>query len=279
MQATFFKYHALGNDMLVIDPARFEPELTPELIQRLCARHLGIGADGICYGPLPTAAQPLTMRFFNPDGSEAEKSGNGLRIFARYLWDATYVKDFEFTIHINNEAIQVTLADQAATLISTTMGGISFLSQYIPMEGPPREVIGEFLEAGEETVKITAVSVGNPHCIIFHNELSRIRQLGPLLETHPAFPNRTNVQLVRILDKQTIRIEIWERGAGYTLASGSSATATAVAAIRSGLCQSPATVQMAGGSATVTVDERWQATLTGAVTAVFSGQLAPTFLK
>lgn len=269
----------MGNDMLVLDPASFTLELTPELIRRICHRNFGVGADGICYGPLPQEKPRLAMRFFNPDGSESEKSGNGLRIFARYLWDAKYVTEPQdggrtFTLYINNEPITAIIEDEAATVITTTLGRLSFSH---PLDHSSLyEVCGEFLTPNEITAGATAVNIGNPHCVLFVDSLSaeRARHIGPLLETAAPFPNRTNVQLAQVIDPHTIQVEIWERGAGYTLASGTSATAAAGAAIFNGRCQSPVQVQMAGGSAEVTINNDWLAALSGSVQAVYFGTLA-----
>ena len=266
MSYHFFKYQALGNDMLVIDPAHFDMALTPARIRLFCDRHFGVGADGICYGPLPDGAGPNAMRFLNPDGSEAEKSGNGLRIFARYLWDAGYVSSRSYPITIQNQPIRAEVLDETAHTIALEMGQVSFSR------------VEEEMVVDGESVQITAVSVGNPHCVLFDDKLDAIHHIGPILENAPSFPNRTNVQIVRVVDAHTIEIAIWERGAGYTLASGTSASASAGAAIRTGRCQSPVEVRMAGGSATVAVDDDWDVVLTGTVTAVFHGKLAPEMI-
>lgn len=258
-QLQFYKYQALGNDMIVIDPAFFSLPLTPQQIQWLCDRHFGAGADGICYGPL--SGPPFTMRFFNPDGSEAEKSGNGLRIFARYLWDAGYVNGRFYTIAIQDTLVQVEVLDDTANTIALEMGQLHFTA------------VNEWIDVQGERYEITAVSIGNPHCVLFSHPLTSIHTIGTRLETTPQFPNRTNVQLVQVLDNHTIQIEIWERGAGYTLASGTSSCAAAGAAIKNGYCQSPVEVRMAGGTALVTVRENWQVKLRGAVSAVYRGVL------
>ncbi len=281
MRAEFFKYQALGNDMVVIDPARFHLPLTPDTIRLICHRHFGLGADGICYGPLPNGGNkpPHPMRFFNPDGSEAEKSGNGLRIFARYLWDLGYVSSNTFEILIGGQVIGAEIMDTQARTIALQMGRLFFNSANIPVSGPNREVVNEPMAFGDTSFSVTAVSIGNPHCVIFveENAAQRARQLGPLIETAPQFPNRTNVQFVRVVDRHTIEIEIWERGAGHTLASGTSASATVGAAIKTGRCDSPVEVRMAGGTATVAIDDKWQVTLTGSVEAVCSGSFSPDF--
>ncbi|MFQ5401322.1 MAG: diaminopimelate epimerase [Anaerolineae bacterium] len=277
-EARFFKYQALGNDMVVIDPARCSIKLTPAAIRLICDRHLGSGADGICYGPLTEGGSEYAMRFFNPDGTEAEKSGNGLRIFARYLWDAGYVDGRSFTITIQGAAIPVNILDDSAQTITLGMGRLHFDSRHIPVAGPTREVVEENMMFGRETQTVTAVSIGNPHCVIFTDDLAPIRTLGPIVETAPQFPRRINVQLARVLDEHTLEIAIWERGAGYTLASGTSCSAAAGAAVKTGRCRSPIKVVMAGGTATVAIDEQWRVKLTGAVSAVYQGVFAPDLL-
>jgi diaminopimelate epimerase len=277
MKAQFFKYQAMGNDMIVIDPNYFDFQLTPAIVRLICHRHLGLGADGICYGPFPSPDHPLTLRFFNPDGSEAEKSGNGLRIFARYLWDQRYVSTPQFMLWMNGQQIEAELKDDSAQRLSMSLGRLSFSSLDIPVSGGAREVVGEIMAFGEHVYPVTAVTIGNPHCVVFMDEISAslVQSLGPLIETAPYFPQRTNVQLAQVLDEHNLRIEIWERGAGYTLASGTSASATAGAALKTGRCASPVEVHMAGGVAQVSIDSTWSVTLTGSVEAVCKGTFAP----
>jgi diaminopimelate epimerase len=174
--------------------------------------------------------------------------------------------------------MQAQILEPTATRIAIAMGHLSFNSLDIPLGGISREVIGEKIQIGEQSWHITAVSVGNPHCIIFSDNLAQIHTVGPRLETAVQFPERTNVQIVHVLDENNIRISIWERGAGHTLASGTSACATAGAALRHGFCRSPITVHMEGGSAEVIVDEAWQATLLGEVMPLYSGALSPELL-
>lgn len=275
MNLNFHKYHAFGNDMLVLNPATFDMPLSPEVIRLLCHRHFGLGADGICHGPLP-GGPPWRMRFFNPDGSESGKSGNGLRIFARYLWDHGYAVTTQFQIAVGADTVDAVIEDTPARTITTGMGQLSFQSTNIPLAGPPREAVNEPLEIGGRVWRFTGVSLGNPHCVIFGEEISAetARQMGPLIETHPLFPQRTNVQWARVVDEHTLEIQIWERGAGYTLASGSSASAAAGAAVKTGRCASPVRMQMPGGAARVAISPEWGVTLTGQVEAVYNGALA-----
>jgi diaminopimelate epimerase len=267
----FYKYHALGNDYIVLDPAEFK-ELTKERICRLCHRNYGLGADGILYGPADTEQADFALRIFNPDGSEVEKSGNGLRIFARYLWDKAKVEDAEFTISTVGGIVKAKVHTNGQK-VTVDMGQVSFESTKIPVTGAPREVINEEMEIAGQKLNFTAATIGNPHCVILSDEISeaQTRTLGPLIESQPRFPNRTNVQFMKVLDRSNIRIEIWERGAGYTLASGSSSSAAAATAHRLGLCGSNITVHMPGGEIEIVISNNFSITMTGAVTKVAEG--------
>ena len=296
----FRKYQALGNDYIVLDPADWPLPPSPAAIRRICDRRYGVGADGILWGPCEPAEaasaisrrpQPFGLRLFNPDGSEFEKSGNGLRIFARYLWDRRRPPGRQFAISTAGGLVVAHVLDEAGSRISMEMGRLSFDSRAIPVAGPPREVLEERITVAGRELRITAATIGNPHCVVFVDDetfevfgdpsagsgqaLEGLAQnLGSLLERLPLFPNRTNVQFVRPLDHHTLRMAIWERGAGYTLASGTSACAAAGAAIRTGRCASPVTVQMPGGALHVEVAGDWSARLTGAVEPVCSGEVS-----
>ena len=270
----YFKYHALGNDYLVIDPADWPAPLTPERIQLICHRHFGIGSDGILLGPLPAEGAQCALRIFNPDGSEAEKSGNGLRIFSRYLWDRKLVGEKPFAIQTLGGRVQsVVLAD--GKMVRVEMGRVSFWSDQIPVTGARREVLQEPIQAGDRTFTFCAATIGNPHCVLPLPEISGdlARRYGPLLEMHAFFPRRTNVQFLKVLDRANIQIEIWERGAGYTLASGSSSSAAAAVARRLGLCDASLTVHMPGGKLAIQVADDFSILMTGPVTKVAEGTL------
>ncbi len=270
----YSKYHALGNDYLVIDPQDWEGPLTEEQVRIICHRNFGVGSDGILYGPLPDAQADFALRIFNPDGSEAEKSGNGLRIFSRYLYDQQRVGDQPFSIQTLGGRVQSVVLAQGKQ-VRVEMGKVTFWSDEIPVTGPRREVLREHIQAADQTFEFCAASIGNPHCVLplpeFSAELAK--QFGPLLETHQNFPNRTNVQFLQVLDRQHIRIEIWERGAGYTLASGSSSSAAAAVARKLGLCDSAITVQMPGGNLAIEVGDDYSILMTGPVTRVAEGTL------
>ena len=281
MNLNFFKYHALGNDYLVLDPKSFTPALDEKSIQRICHRNFGLGSDGILYGPLPSERAPFRLRIFNPDGSEAEKSGNGLRIFCRYLFDQKLVPEGkEFLVDTLGGVVRGTMFD-GGKIIRVDMGRVSFWSDEIPMTGARREVLHEPLVVGDKTFTVCAATIGNPHCVIPSEEISEevARKYGSQIEVHSAFPRKTNVQFLRVLDRKNIRIEIWERGAGYTLASGSSSSASAAVARKLGLVDNAVTVHMPGGTLGIEIAEDYAIRMTGPVTKVSEGVVAAEMLE
>ena len=271
----FKKYHGLGNDYIVIESSEVRDSLSAQQIQRICHRNLGVGSDGILLGPLSSTSCDFRMRIFNPDGSEAEKSGNGLRIFARALWDAQRVDEKPFTVETLGGEVTCRIHPRAE-IITVEMGGVSFMSSEIPVSGPERDVIDESLVIGDESLRISAATVGNPHCVVLMDNLSEENafRLGPQISTHPSFPHGINVQFMKVLDRETIQIEIWERGAGYTLASGSSSTAAAAVARKLGRCDDNISVCMPGGTLEISFDDAFNATMTGPVTPVCEGEIA-----
>ena len=274
----FHKYHALGNDYIVLDPADYPSWATPTLdqIRVVCHRNFGVGSDGILWGPLATARADFGLRIFNPDGSEAEKSGNGLRIFSRYLFDQKRIRANTFTVETPGGVVRSEIKENGA-LITVEMGRMSFDSARIPVKGPEREVIGEPIEIQGRKFTFSAATIGNPHCVLPVDDLSPelARRYGPDLEVHPLFPNRTNVQFLRVIDRATIQIEIWERGAGYTLASGSSSSAAAAVAHRLGLVDRSVTVRMPGGQIGIEIGDGFSITMTGTVNKVAEGRMHP----
>ncbi len=271
----FAKYHALGNDYLVMTPGAAGAVPGTEAIRRICHRNFGVGSDGILWGPLPSARAGFGLRIFNPDGSEAEKSGNGLRIFSRYLWDRGLVGPDEFTIETPGGVVRSQVLGRGRQ-VRVEMGQVSFWSDRIPVTGPRREVLDEELEVGGRRFRFCAATIGNPHCVLPLEKVSEplARQYGPLIEGHANFPQRTNVQFLQVLDRGNIRIEIWERGAGYTLASGSSSSAAAAVAHRQGWCDRSITVHMPGGRLAIEISERLEIQMTGPVTRVGEGTIA-----
>lgn len=274
----FHKYHALGNDYIVMDPADFPGWTAPTVdqIRVICHRNFGAGSDGILWGPLPTDRAGFGLRIFNPDGSEAEKSGNGLRIFSRYLYDRKLVDTAPFTVDTPGGVVEVVIQPGGQQL-TVDMGRVSFASERIPVAGPSREVINEKITVADREFTFCAATIGNPHCVIPLPAVSPelAHKYGPHLETHASFPKRTNVQFLQVLDRANIRIEIWERGAGYTLASGSSSSASAAVARRLGLVDDKVTVHMPGGRLGIEIGPDYAIRMTGPVTRVAEGALHP----
>lgn len=272
----YSKYHGLGNDYIVINPINIHDDgLDEKQIKRICHRNFGVGSDGILLGPLDSQKCNFGLRIFNPDGSEAEKSGNGLRIFSRYLWDMGLVQEKPFSISTIGGRVesQVFEGGKAARV---DMGKVSFTSSQIPVTGPVREVLNEKICIDGEELIFSAATIGNPHCVIVCDALSpeTVKRLGPLIETNEAFPNRINVQFMQIEDRNNIQIEIWERGAGYTLASGSSSSASAAIAHKLGFCDSNINVHMPGGVIKIEISDNYSITMTGSVTRVSTGEIS-----
>ncbi len=278
----FAKYHALGNDYLVLNPADFPTWQEPSVaqIRVICHRNFGIGSDGILWGPLESQNCDFRLRIFNPDGSEAEKSGNGLRIFSRYLWDQGLIQKPNFTLETSGGAVRSEIRD-AARLITIDMGQVNFSSARIPVMGPERDVINECMQILDRDFVFSAATIGNPHCVITLSEVSEsiARHYGPQIEVHPNFPKKTNVQFLQVLDRANLRIEIWERGAGYTLASGSSSSAAAAVAHRLGLVDSNVTVHMPGGNLAIEIAPNYSIRMTGSVTRVAEGIIHPELFE
>ena len=247
-QVALIKYQALGNDYLVLDLPGPLAELV-DLLPRICDRHTGLGSDGLlAYDP-----KAMSVRIFNPDRSEAQKSGNGLRITAAHAVLEHGAPDaFELRTVDRANAVRVLSRKGAEVTTELDIGRPSFRAADLPakFDGEPDQVE---LETPAGTVIAVLVSVGNPHCVVFDQPVTKERclELGPHLERHPAFPERTNVQLCEVLDRARVRAEIWERGAGYTLASGTSASAVAAACMRRGLVDDDVTVEMPGGNLAV----------------------------
>ncbi|NGZ01922.1 MAG: diaminopimelate epimerase [Nitrospira sp. WS238] len=286
MKNGFFRGHGLGNDYLVMDPKELTFKLTPKNIKSICDRNWGLGSDGIL-ALVPSKKADFGLRIFNPDGSEAEKSGNGLRIFARYLHATGKTKKKHFTVETKGGLVTIELhldrhADAAAATVE--MGIATFQPAALPCSLNVPELIQQPIEAAGQTQTFTGVSVGNPHCVVFKpsgESWSReeLLKLGPALENHPIFPKRTNVQLAVATGPKEIFILIWERGAGETQASGSSSCAAASAAVRLGLVKSPVTVKMPGGVLNIHVAPDFNLTMKGPVAEVARGSLSPSFIR
>ena len=242
----FSKWHGLGNDYLLVERAELAFPLTPERVQKLCDYHFGVGSDGIVEVTAANGDRAEVV-IWNPDGSTAELSGNGTRIAARWL--ARRSGSDEVRIAVGQREVVATMRD----------------GKQVEMDLGPVEVgEPEMIEVADDRFEFIPVSVGNPHAVIRREpERHELLRLGPLVENHERFPYRTNVQLVRVDGPHDVRVGVWERGAGETLSSGTSAVAVAGAAVRRGWCKSPVTVHLAGGDLEVTLDEDMNARLIG----------------
>lgn len=286
MKNGFFRGHGLGNDYLVMDPKELTFRLTSKSIKSICDRNWGVGSDGIL-ALAPSRKADFGLRIFNPDGSEAEKSGNGLRIFARYLHATGKTKKKRFTVETKGGLVSIDLHIDRhgdASTATVEMGTATFNPDTLPCSLNVPELIQQPIDAAGRALTFTGVSVGNPHCVVFKpvgESWSReeLLALGPALENHGLFPKRTNVQLAVPTGPKEIFILIWERGAGETQASGSSSCAAASAAVRLGLVKSPVTVKMPGGILNIDVTPDFSLTMKGPVAEVARGTLSPSFVR
>lgn len=279
MERNFFvKAHGLGNEYITLDQENIDFELNTEIIKKLCNIHFGIGTDGILL-KVPSRKAEFGLRIYNPDGSEAEKSGNGLRIFSKYLYDYGFSAGKEFSVETPGGIVKSHVIEEKkgkAFMIKVDMGKSIFRASQIPVIWPKEECFGEPLVIEDKTFTIHCVSVGNPHCVVLVDQLDveETKHYGPLIENHPMFPNRINVQFVKVLSRSEVQVLIWERGAGYTLASGSSSCAVASAMIKKGLTDRSLMIKMPGGTIQVEIDESWNIQMTGEVREIASGTLS-----
>ena len=276
----FYKYHSLGNDYLVYDIRKNREELDQEKIVRICSRNFGIGSDGIVAGPYEKEGEIL-VRVFNPDGTEAEQGGNALRIFAHYLKTTGDIQKETFSLCTKSGISQIRYLNREGNRIQMTMGKLNFSSRNLGLSGPDREAVHEFYNFGGEECDCTCVSSGNPHCVIVLEKTDRetVCRIGKYSERAECFPEGINTEIVEILDKNNIQIEIFERGAGYTLASATGACAAAGAAYRRGLIDSDVMVHMPGGKLWTQIDEEWAVKTIGSVKRICKIQLFEDFFQ
>ncbi|WP_196062035.1 MULTISPECIES: diaminopimelate epimerase [unclassified Serratia (in: enterobacteria)] len=267
----FHRYHGLGNDYLVCRRSVAD-RLSNQQIQRICDRHYGLGSDGLLID-IDDLDVP-TLRIINPDGSEAEKSGNGLRIYARYLFDIGRVKHSPFFVNTLGGQVRCEVTEGAHQVI-VDMGQANFTPAALPASVEGEEVLALPLLIDGHKLTASLVSMGNPHCVIQVKELdlALVQEIGGKIETMPIFPKRTNVQFVEVQDRSNIRIGIWERGAGYTLASGSSSCAAASAMRKLGLVDDNVTVHMPGGRLAISFSGYFQVKMCGPVQKISTSML------
>lgn len=277
MQILLEKYHGLGNDYLVFDPNKNELELNEANVKMICNRNVGLGSDGILEGPL--LGERLAVKIWNPDGSVAEKSGNGVRIFAKYLKDAGYVQKKNYELMTDGGIVEITYLNEEGSRLRISMGKLSFVSEEIPVIGERREVINEDMVFGNNLYPATCVSVGNPHCVIPMQEISKelVCKIGAHSESARYFPERVNTEIMKVTDRNNIAIETYERGAGYTMATGTGACAAAAVAYKLGLTENKMLVHMPGGDLQVEITDDWNVYITGDVFYIAEIKLSTEF--
>ena len=279
----FVKMHGLGNEYVVVEDSNLTFPLGERAIRRLCNVHYGVGTDGVLV-KTRSANADFGLKIFNPDGSEAEKSGNGLRIFAKFLYDYRFTNERSFTIETAGGVAPVSIVsvqDGRARFVSVNMGRANFNSKEIPTACVQPETIGVDLDCFGKIYSVNCVSIGNPHCVILKNELdiNEIKQYGSILENHKFFPRRINVQFARVISRGEVEILIWERGAGFTLASGSSACASVSVLKRLGLVDNEVKVHMMGGDLSIEVADDWTVSMAGEVRQIADGRLSEEFVE
>jgi diaminopimelate epimerase len=277
----FFKWQGLGNDFVILEGCQVAEDKLPRLAQALCDRHFGIGADGLVL-LLPGEQAPILMRIFNPDGSEAEMCGNALRCVAKYAFEKGLVGDSVVKVETKAgvKKAKIVLEGREKGLVQVDMGEPVLEREKIPIVGPPgTRVIEEEVEIAGEKLKITGVSMGNPHCLVFVPDVQKapVRQLGPLLEKHQLFPQRTNVEFIEVRNFEEIIVRVWERGVGETLACGTGACASVVGSYLCGKTGRCVQVRLPGGQLLVEWLPDNHVYMTGPAAEVFRGTLSKSF--
>ncbi len=281
----FTKLHGLGNDYIYINT--LEEDLSaydlPKLSRVLSDRHFGIGGDGIIL-VCPSGVADFRMRMLNADGSESEMCGNGMRAFAKFVYEHGLTDKTSLAVETGAGIIkpELTVVDGVVTLVRVDMGEPRLAREAIPMLGEPKDqpVIGADLQVGGQTLSVTCVSVGNPHCITFVDDVAKypVPEVGPLVENHELFPRRINAEFVEVLSREHVKMRVWERGSGETMACGTGATSTAVACILNDKCDRKVTVTLLGGDLQIEWAEDNHLFLTGPANEAFSGEVHPSLL-
>lgn len=269
--------HGLGNDFIILDgygPQRLDLEdaILPQLARTLCARHFGAGADGVLL-VLPSHKAEFRMRLINSDGSEAEHCGNGIRCVARYIHDREYSTSSEMTIETTGRLNRITVQPDGES-VTVDFGAPALQRESLPMTGEPgSHAIDEPVEVGGHALRLTAVSMGNPHVVHFVEDLQHfpVGEIGPQVEHHPLFPRRTNVEFVQVNSPSELSMRVWERGAGETMACGTGACASLVAASLTGRTGRRAVVHLAGGDLDIEWEDDGRVLMTGPAVTVYRG--------
>lgn len=275
----FSKYQGLGNDFILVDNRdQNNPVITPEQAIQLCDRHLGIGADGVIFALPGEKDTDYTMRIFNSDGSEPEMCGNGIRCLAKFIADLTQKNRKGHFYRIQTLAGVITPELLANGQVRVDMGKPEYLAGAIPttLVPPEQKVINELLRVAGQNWDVTCVSMGNPHCVIFVEDVDNIplETLGPQFEHNPVFPQRINTEFIQVINNNYLKMRVWERGAGITLACGTGACASVVAGVLTRRIESTCTVELPGGLLEIEWSpETEKVYMTGPAELVFTGKI------
>ena len=275
----FTKMHGCGNDYIYVDGAKeiLTPQEKPEVVRRLSDRHFGIGGDGVIFIN-PSKEAHVEMEMYNMDGSRAEMCGNGIRCVAKFVYDKGLTDKTSISVISCGKIKYLTLSIEngKVSTVRVNMGSPILKAKDIPVISDKEEVIGDEIEVAGETYKMTCVSMGNPHAVVFVDEVAGLplEKIGPLFENHVRFPKRVNTQFVKVLDENTVEMRVWERGTGETLACGTGACATVVACVLNGLTKEQVTVKLLGGNLQIQWDRESNLVyMTGPATTVFEGEI------
>lgn len=279
MEMKFTKMHGCGNDYIYVDGASWQipKEQKPELVKRLSDRHFGIGGDGVIFIN-PSKEADFEMEMYNMDGSRAEMCGNGIRCVAKFVYDKGLTDKTSIRIISCGKIkfLDLFVEDGKVSTVKVNMGSPILRAADIPVISDNEEVIAESIEVNGKSYKMTCVSMGNPHAVIFMNEVSTLplETIGPLFENHVRFPKRINTEFVKVLDKETVEMRVWERGTGETLACGTGACAVVAACVLNGLTKEQVTVKLLGGNLQIQWDRDANVVyMTGPAATVFEGEI------
>ena len=279
----FVKSHGLGNEYIVLNSEKLSFELNENAIKMICNINFGIGSDGLLL-KVPSDKADFGLKIFNPDGSEAEKSGNGLRIFCKYIYDYKFSKTRKFTVETLGGIVKADILEvknDKAAMIRIDMGKAVFCSRDIPTSFTKEEVIGEEIRVLDKDFEVNCVSIGNPHCVVIKEDLDidEIKKYGPYLEKHEMFPNKTNVQFVKVISWNEVEVLIWERGAGFTLASGTSSCAVVSVLKKRNRVENKVKVKLLGGELIIDIDDEYNVRMTGPARQSAEGVLSSEFIE
>ncbi|MDK2878310.1 MAG: diaminopimelate epimerase [Thermoanaerobacteraceae bacterium] len=273
----FVKMHGLGNDFILVNGFKEDVSKIIKKSKMLCDRHLGIGADGVILA-LPSDKADVKMRVINSDGSEAPMCGNGIRCFARYVFTRGIVSKTKMSVETLAGIMkpEIIIIDDVIEAVKVDMGHYSLLKKDVPIMGSPdEEALDLEVEAQDQKYIATGVSMGNPHCVIFVDNVDGVplEKVGPILENHPLFPKKTNVEFIEVKGKDHLKMRVWERGCGLTLACGTGACASAVAAYKKGIAGNKVKVSLSVGDLMIEIQDDRRVFMTGPAEEVYSGDI------